>query len=70
MRYAGGNPTGKAPRLLAGDGQALPALGPAAFQHQSAVFGAHTHKKPMRLLTVTRIGLKSPNSLGHDIPSE
>jgi hypothetical protein len=55
--------------LLAGDRQALPAFGAAAFQHQSAVLGAHTHEKPMRLLAMTRVGLKSPNSLSHDIPS-
>jgi hypothetical protein len=58
------------PQLLAADGEALPALGAPALQHQATIFGAHTHQKPMRLLTVTRIGLKSPDSLSHDIPSE
>ena len=58
------------PQLLAADGEALPALGAPALQHQAAIFGAHTHQKPMRLLAVTRIGLKSPDSLSHDIPSE
>jgi hypothetical protein len=58
------------PQLLAADSEALPALGATALQHQTAVFGAHSHQKPMRLLAVTRIGLKSPDSLGHDIPSQ
>jgi hypothetical protein len=57
------------PQLLAADGQALTALGPPSLQHEAAVFSAHTHEKPMRLLAMTRIGLKSPDSLGHDIPS-
>jgi hypothetical protein len=58
------------PQLLAADSEALPALCAPALQHQAAIFGAHTHQKPMRLLAVTRIGLKSPDSLSHDIPSE
>jgi hypothetical protein len=57
-------------QLLAADSEPLPAFGAAALQHQAAIFGAHSHQKPMRLLAVTRIGLKSPDSLSHDIPSE
>ena len=57
-------------QLFAADRQAFSAFGAAALQHQAAVFGAHSHQKPMRLLAVARVGLKSPNSLSHDIPSE
>jgi hypothetical protein len=55
------------PQLLAADGEALAALGAPALQDQAAVLGAHAHQKPMRLLAVTRVGLKSPDSLSHDI---
>jgi hypothetical protein len=56
------------PQLLAADGQALTALGPPSLQHEAAVFSAHTHEKPMRLLAMTRVGLKSPDALSHEIP--
>jgi hypothetical protein len=56
--------------LLAADREALSALRSAAFQDQTAILGAHTHEKSMRFLAVARVGLKSPDSLSHDIPSE
>jgi len=55
--------------LLAADRKTLAPLGTAAFQHQAPILRAHANEKPMRLGTMTRIGLKSPNSLSHDIPS-
>ena len=45
-------------------------LGAAAFQHETAILRAHANEEPMRLRAMTRVGLKSPNSLSHDIPSE
>ena len=44
--------------LFAADGQPLAPLGPAAFQHQTTVLGAHTDEKPMRRLAMAIIGLK------------
>jgi hypothetical protein len=57
-------------QLLAADSKALPALCAPALQHQPPVFRAHAHQKPVRLLAMARVGLKSAESLGHDIPSE
>lgn len=57
------------PELFARDGQTFPPFGAAALQHQAPVLGAHTHQKPVCLFAMPRIGLKSPDSLGHDIPS-
>ena len=55
--------------LLAAYGQALPPLGAAPLQHETPVFCAHSHEKPMRPFTMTRVGLKSTDPFGHDIPS-
>ena len=55
--------------LFAADGQPLPPLGAAALQHEATVFRAHSHEKPMRPFTMTRIGLKSSDPFSHDFPS-
>ncbi len=55
--------------LLAADRQTLPPLRAAAFQHEAAILRAHANEESMRLRAVTLVGLKSPNSLSHDIPS-
>jgi hypothetical protein len=56
--------------LFAADGQPLAALGAAALQHQTAVFRAHTHQKPVGFCAVPSIRLERAYSLSHDIPSE
>src|SRR4030095_4107415 len=40
------------------DGQALPALRAAAFEHQAAVLGVHSNQKAMGAPSMTAIGLK------------
>ena len=56
------------PQLLAANGETLAAFGAPALQHQATVLRAHPHEEPMRLLAMTRVGLKSPDSLGHEFP--
>ena len=56
-------------QLLATHSEPFAALRAAPFEHQPAVLGAHPHEKSVRLLAVTRVGLKRAHSLGHDIPS-
>jgi len=57
------------PQLLAADGETLAAFRAPALQHQAAVLRAHTYQKPVRLLAMTVIRLKSADALGHEIPS-
>ena len=57
-------------QLLAADGEPLAAFRTTPFEHQTAVFRAHSDQKPVRPLPVTRIRLKRAHSLGHDIPSQ
>jgi hypothetical protein len=48
---------------LVGDGQTLSSLGPAALQHNSAVFRCHSNPEPVGLLTAPRVRLKRTLSL-------
>jgi hypothetical protein len=67
---AASNPLGWSElQLFAADGEPFAALRAATFEHQTAVFRAHSDEKPMRPLPAARIGLKRAHSLGHDIPS-
>src|SRR6185503_8879648 len=53
----------------AADGEPFAALRTAPLEHEPPVLGAHAHEESVRLLPVTRIGLKRAHSLGHEIPS-
>jgi len=57
-------------QLFAADREPLAPLCAAAFQHQTAVFRAHSDEKSMRPLPAARIRLKRAHSLGHEIPSQ
>jgi hypothetical protein len=56
--------------LFGTDSEAFTPFRAAAFEHQPAVLRAHANQKPVRALTMARIGLKSTDTLCHDIPSE
>ena len=46
-------------KLARRDREALPPLGPAALQHQTAVLGRHPRQKPVGLLTAAAVWLES-----------
>ena len=55
--------------LLVTHSEPLPALRPAALEHQTPVLGAHAHEKAVRPFAAPRVGLKRALALRHEIPS-
>jgi hypothetical protein len=67
---AASNPLGWSElQLFAANSKTLATLRSTPFEHQPAVFRAHSDEESVRPLAAARIWLKCANSLGHDIPS-